>query len=793
MGADITYALIAMFFKMLIPLVIIGIMIFLVVTDTNKKDANLPPLYGTDGRPVQRVSPPIWSRFNFSKVLLIIGTSFIMLSAVTFVAANWVKLAGYGKVLILLGAAFVSLFLSLLTKVLAKLDLTSGAFYIMGVLLGVVSLITAGGYEMFGEWYSIHGDGAGLLYATGAFIVAFASFIAYLLYKKIAFTYIGFSFISVCITFLAAQITDSFEQFAPVIIMAQFIITAAVHILKPQKGTKLELPAVIIGDITAVLFAVLAFSYVLWTTFDATPFTFFILGTIIIQCFLYGIIKKQNWLFIILNVLAVYTGFVAVFGLRERYGTDFVMLFFAFISLIIYIINLFAPKSFAAPKVIALIFAIFGSILSLAADNEKYFFMNLIVPAVVSCIIAAYSLHKSKGIQIAAGLAAPILPFFTALYLNNRLFELNGRKQYNEILALTFGALVIIYIAVALIMMYLPQLSFKFHAHHPLKTETLLYSNMVTAAAVLLCCTGYSDLFVVTIAICVAHFVISNLMSCNITAAGPIISVILLTYRILDHFFESEEIPMYSMFALFVVLLIVSRLLFPESLVTKKKDRTLTDVVLFSSWMCVMGFPVFDRLAWFLRFMALAIFIAAFIKRNTNKEVAAVLLSISAFIAAFACITRPFLQTDSSVINSKITLGIIALLGLAYRFIWKQHKIASKVTSTILFVIAFIGLIIDAMVYHNAANTIFVLGTTAAILLIAFYTKNKTWFAVSSIALVVITVYSTRKYFATMGWWIYLFIVGVVLIAVAAINEFCKKKGLTMKSAAKNTFQEWNW
>ena len=45
----------------------------------------------------------------------------------------------------------------------------------------------------------------------------------------------------------------------------------------------------------------------------------------------------------------------------------------------------------------------------------------------------------------------------------------------------------------------------------------------------------------------------------------------------------------------------------------------------------------------------------------------------------------------------------------------------------------------------------------------------------------------------TMGWWIYLFLVGVILIAVAAANEFCKKKGETMKSAATKTFSGWKW
>ena len=153
------------------------------------------------------------------------------------------------------------------------------------------------------------------------------------------------------------------------------------------------------------------------------------------------------------------------------------MVFFAFIALAIYVVNLFAPKSFAASKIIAFGFATFGAYLSLIADNDRYWGMNLVVPIAVSLIITLYAFHKVLGIQVTAGLCAPILPFFTALYLNNRLYEMNGKERYNEILTLVFGGLVIVYMAVTLILMYLPKFAFNFHAHHPLKTEIILMTR----------------------------------------------------------------------------------------------------------------------------------------------------------------------------------------------------------------------------------------------------------------------------------------------------------------------------
>ena len=790
------FSFIGFFLKMLIPLGIVGVIIALVVTDNNHKRAAVQPVrYDAQGRPIYAaMDAPKKMSYNSSTVLLLIGVSFIILSAIAFVTANWVKLSDESKVFILAGAAMISFSISVILKAVAKLDLTSAAFYVLGTTLSVVSVITAGNYKLFGEWFSISGDGMGLLFAISAFILAGASFAAYPLYKKMAFNYLGLLCTSLGIIFLAVQITENYEQFAPVIIMAQLIITATVHLLKPQKGTKLELPVRIIGDITAIIYAVLAFFYVLGTTFKATPYTFFILGVIILQLVVYGIVKKQAWMYIFMNLMLYYTAFVALFGLDNKYSSSFLMLLFAFITLLIYAVNLVIPRNDVVSKSIAFAAAVFGSILSLSAQNERYFGMNIIVPFVLSLAITAYIYHKELAVQVVAGLFAPVLPFFTALFLNNHLYELNGKEQYAEISTLVFSALALGYIAVTALMIYLPKLIFSVHARHPRQTDVVLYANMIAAAAVLLNCTGFSSLFMMAVAVCVIHFIVSNFMSTNVTAAGSVISLILIVYRILQHFFgEDSEAAMYSMFGLFVILLAVSRFAFPGSFISKKNSRTIVDVTIISAWMCVIPFPAFDRLSIFLRLMAVAVYLACFVKKNTDKEAASVLLSFSSAIAAFAFITRPFLTPDSSVISSKITLGIIALLGVSYQFIWKQHKAASKVTSTILYVIAFVGLIIDAMVYHNAPNTIFVMAVTACVLIISFYGKSKTWFAVSSIALVFITVYSTRKYFMTMGWWIYLFIVGIVLIAVAAVNEYCKKKGETMKSAATKTFSGWKW
>ena len=738
------------------------------------------------------VNSPPRKKLTASAVMLLIGTAFIVLSAITFVAANWVKMSPEGKVFALAGAAVMAFAISAVSKAAAKLEGTSISFYIMGTLISVVAVFTAAYYKFFGEWFSVQGDGFALMYAVLLLISAASFFIAQPIYKKSAFIYTGLSLISAALIFVCVQITDTIDQFAPVIIMVQFVITATVHLLKPQKDTILDRPVKVIGDITAVIYAFLAGIYVLANTFNATSYSFFVLGVVLLQLFLYGTFKKQKWMYIFMNIIGIYTAFLAVGMAGDKFGTDFIILFFAFITLVIYLANRMIPKNLSASRAVSLVFALIGAFVSLMANNDSYFGLNVIVPAIMSLCIIGYGMHKEKAVQIIAAIASPILPFCTAVYLNNRFRDFLFETAHHDIETLVFGTLTLFYMAAAALFIFMPKI--RESGKNPACSEVMVYANMIAAAAILLNITGFSQLFMITAALCVFHFILSYFMSCNITAVGSAMSFIILVNHVLQHYLGREsDSEMYIMFALFAVLMVLSRIIFPEKFAVKKDGRVLIDVIILSGWAAVIPFPTFSRVSLFLRIIAVAVFIASFIKKNTNKEIAAVLLSLSSALAAIAFMTRPFLTPDSSMISCKINLGIFALLGIACKYIWQNHKLASKISSTIIFVIVFTGLIIDSIVFTNIINKIFVLAVTAAILILSFFTKSKTWFVASSVALVVITVFSTWRYFDALGWWLYLFIVGIILVIIAVVNEACKKNGESVKSTVSKKFSDWSW
>ena len=99
----------------------------------------------------------------------------------------------------------------------------------------------------------------------------------------------------------------------------------------------------------------------------------------------------------------------------------------------------------------------------------------------------------------------------------------------------------------------------------------------------------------------------------------------------------------------------------------------------------------------------------------------------------------------------------------------------------------------DALYFEDAGNTVFVLAVTTAILIASFVFRSKTWFSVSSIALVSIVVYSLKDFFGTLSGWVYLFAAGLILIGVAAVNEYCKQNGENVKTKLAHAFSDWKW
>jgi hypothetical protein len=79
------------------------------------------------------------------------------------------------------------------------------------------------------------------------------------------------------------------------------------------------------------------------------------------------------------------------------------------------------------------------------------------------------------------------------------------------------------------------------------------------------------------------------------------------------------------------------------------------------------------------------------------------------------------------------------------------------------------------------------------VLIISIVSRSKTWFITSAASLFIITLFATRDYLMALNWWIYLFLAGVILIGLAAVNEYLKKNNETLKTSVAKKFSGWSW
>lgn len=201
----------------------------------------------------------------------------------------------------------------------------------------------------------------------------------------------------------------------------------------------------------------------------------------------------------------------------------------------------------------------------------------------------------------------------------------------------------------------------------------------------------------------------------------------------------------------------------------------------------------YEKVTAFAVLTILAAFAANLVRKEHSGDANRAALTIACGLFAIALIFRPFLIVSDGLVSRKITLGIISAFGFAFSKIWAKYPKLSENFSSAIYGISFVCLIIDALSHQNLFNTLIVLIVSALILLYSFISKKKRWFAVSSVSLLGLTIYTFRDFFTMIDWWVYLLIVGLILIAVSAANEYFVRKGREFKEKAGRFFEDWKW
>ena len=729
-----------------------------------------------------------------SNVLFLIGTAFVVLSGLAFGVASWVHTSHLGRVAIIAAAAAVSFILSAVIGKFLKLSGTSLSFFILGTGFSATALLTAGYYKLMGEWLSFSGDGTCCLLAISSALTAAMIFLGYRVFRKTGLVYAGFAAALSCIYFTVFQIFRTYESRAVVLTVFAAVIIAAFYGAGLLKGKKYELPVKVIGVCSVFINSIIALLYVFSCLRQPTVSAYFIILVIISQLIFYGRMYKNSVLIPIESIFAVFLAYMITMTLHETFEGRYCVIAFGILSVIIYSIHRFIPFfRNTASELITLGTAVAGAFFCIFSEKRGAFIPEAAVASVVSLLIVLYAFNKNKLIQVASGIAAPILPLFITAFTCDavtRSYRDGDHTDMNIYSLFTFSLM-----AVSALIMLLPKFAFSFHAAHPRQTDTILYSNLIVSGLIVSTLPLMDHYFIIPAILCGLHFILSNSMKkCNATSIISTIGMINTVYSAVRYSCSKRSIQfILALFAAVIVYAAISRIFFRNGFIFRNNDRLCIDPLLSSAWLAICYMYQPNRTGIFFTLLAAAVYTAAFIKKDTSKPAASSLLTAAASLTTIALIARPYFVPSSKAVSSKINIAIIVLMGIACRYIWREFKSASKTSSDCIFIASAIALLIDALYFDTAANTIFVMSVMLVILVVSIMTRSKTWFIASAAALFTITIYATRDYLMALNWWIYLFIAGVILIGLAAGNEYCKKNNETIKTSVIKKFSGWSW
>lgn len=171
-------------------------------------------------------------------VLLVLGAFLIILAGFIFATTTW-KILGNGvKAVIILSFSAVFFAVSSLAERKLELPKTGMVFYALGSVFLPISVIAAAYFKLFGEWFTLWGDGLNAVFAVAAALAAAVCFKGSIDYRDKNFALSSLASISVVIIALARLINDrpDFIMLSMAVYSLVVIFVSRLILKKPVKS-----------------------------------------------------------------------------------------------------------------------------------------------------------------------------------------------------------------------------------------------------------------------------------------------------------------------------------------------------------------------------------------------------------------------------------------------------------------------------------------------------------------------------------------------------------------------------
>ncbi len=163
-------------------------------------------------------------------ITLCLGAFFVMLSGLVFATTTWRLIPGFMKIGCLVLFAIILFFSSYIAQNRLKIYLTAKTFYGLGAIYLFVSVIAAGYFRLFGEYFSIPGEGRYYVYFFATLLSEIAFIYGLHLFKGKWYAFLCLFGVSICYFLLTyaffnegKNLTASFAVFAGVLAVGELL------------------------------------------------------------------------------------------------------------------------------------------------------------------------------------------------------------------------------------------------------------------------------------------------------------------------------------------------------------------------------------------------------------------------------------------------------------------------------------------------------------------------------------------------------------------------------------------
>lgn len=187
----------------------------------------------------------------------------------------------------------------------------------------------------------------------------------------------------------------------------------------------------------------------------------------------------------------------------------------------------------------------------------------------------------------------------------------------------------------------------------------------------------------------------------------------------------------------------------------------------------------------------LAGYLLHFLFVTKNEQYRRRLILSASALGVIAFWMQPLVDVQDTWFAGKLHIIPLIAFGFVLRSIYGK-----KQGGTFLFIVGIytmLRLAATAIATEAAVDLLTLLTVGFIIFLISFFIKQKKWFLLGGLSLVMTAVYLHMKLTDGRQWWIYLLLAGLILIVVAASNELLKQRGDSLKSKTGRLLEDWKW